>query len=696
MSQSRTECTERVITKAVILSRSSPVDRLKGLRGTTALVSCIVLLAAVSCSEKAVEVEGAVQNRGLYPYVEGWTVQDYIRGAGGLTSEADTSDQYLIRMTTDSVQNILTHRKLLTLVDTLLVQEGDLIRIPFRTYLMEFETTRSVRDLVIESNGRRYVIPRGIYASGNIEQGPVAGIVIGEGKVTNLKNSEAVSPFHYVYLRGHPDLIGELSRQFGEEKTSLETLEDAVEIHRLHYVRAGFQTEYAVRLPDPGTLVVVAGIWLNPKSGSSPGRGMRRRRYEDGRTWTTYPDGRQRWIYPDGRVVVTYPAGKKEIREPDGRLVTEYESGFRQVAYPSGMTESIYSNGSRQIVYEDGTVRHFHTSGTVVTLLPNGDRKARFPDGTLQVEYANGVVETTYPDGRKDRQLLNGWTEVRMPDGRIANIDPDGLQIVKTPTGTQIYMLASGVKIQREPDGRVMTIFPDGTKQISDVLGNITTTMPNGEVLGRPEAMGWFFSDQGWDLDKLDTGSRAGYLDMEDKRVIVELNKARSNPARYAEETVKPLFDYYEDNLLKLPGIVPVHSKEGVLAARELYDYLKLLRPRRVLWPSEGMCRAATDHVRDQFDTRKVGHIGSDGSLPQERINRYGVARVTSEAIAYGNRSGGLIVLQLLVDDGVQNRGHRKALLDARFRKIGVSIGPNPVFGRACDILLADDFRTKH
>ena len=385
----------------------------------------------------------------------------------------------------------------------------------------------------------------------------------------------------------------------------------------------------------------------------------------------------------------------KEIREPDGRIVTEYESGFRQVVHPSGMTESLYSNGSRQVVYEDGTIRHFHTSGSVVTLLPNGDRQARFPDGTLQVEYANGVVETTYPDGREERQFLNGWTEVRMPDGRITSIDPDVLQIVKTPPDTQIYMLANGVKIQRQPNGRVVTLFPDGTKQMSDVLGNITT-MPDGEILSRAEARDWHFSDQGWDLDKLDTGSRAGYLEREDRRIIIELNKARSNPSRYAEEAVKPLFDHYEDHLLKLPGMVPVYSKEGVWAARELYDYLKASRSRQVLWPAEGMCRAAADHVKDQFGSRKVGHIGSDGSLPHERISRYGAAHVTSEALAYGNRSGGLIVLQLLVDDGVLNRGHRKALLDPRLGKIGLSIGPNPIFGRTCDILLADDFRSRH
>ena len=110
------------------------------------------------------------------------------------------------------------------------------------------------------------------------------------------------------------------------------------------------------------------------------------------------------------------------------------------------------------------------------------------------------------------------------------------------------------------------------------------------------------------------------------------------------------------------------------------------------LLPAEGMCLAATDLVEDQIGSKKVGHVGSDGSLPWQRIRRYGHAGVTSEAIAYGNSEGGLIVVQFLVDDGVEDRDHRKTLLDSTFRTIGVSMGPHDVFGSMCDIVLADYF----
>ena len=52
-----------------------------------------------------------------------------------------------------------------------------------------------------------------------------------------------------------------------------------------------------------------------------------------------------------------------------------------------------------------------------------------------------------------------------------------------------------------------------------------------------------------------------------------------------------------------------------------------------------------------------------------------------------------MFLLQLLIDDGVEDRGHRRALLDPRFRVVGVATGSHSVFLRMCDIVLADWFK---
>jgi len=89
---------------------------------------------------------------------------------------------------------------------------------------------------------------------------------------------------------------------------------------------------------------------------------------------------------------------------------------------------------------------------------------------------------------------------------------------------------------------------------------------------------------------------------------------------------------------------------------------------------SDGLYFAAEDHAIDCNKSEKLGHFGSDGSNPKDRIKRYGDYNISGgENVSYGMATGLRVVLQLYLDDGVANRGHRKNLESILFTQVGIA-----------------------
>jgi uncharacterized protein YkwD len=194
------------------------------------------------------------------------------------------------------------------------------------------------------------------------------------------------------------------------------------------------------------------------------------------------------------------------------------------------------------------------------------------------------------------------------------------------------------------------------------------------------------FANNSGNDSKLNTAANARYLSPIEKEVVLEINRFRSAPAKYANKYIAPLAKYYKNKLLNYPGDkTTIRTREGVKALHECVQELQTATPQPVLQPSKILTKSANDLQKHQARTGKTGHAGNNNSTLKERIERYGEWQVQiAENIAYGNTSARQIVVFLLIDDGVKNRGHRKNLLNPDLKIVGVSFGKHPVYKTMC------------
>ena len=167
----------------------------------------------------------------------------------------------------------------------------------------------------------------------------------------------------------------------------------------------------------------------------------------------------------------------------------------------------------------------------------------------------------------------------------------------------------------------------------------------------------------------------------DDGGVLDEINLARTNPGKYAA--------IVEERAGRMPGVDGRCVEEAV-------DFLRRQGALEPLRSAAGLVMSAREQVADQGVTGEIGHRGSDGSSPVERIAQEGqwTGRV-GENISYGYEDARTIVVTLIVDQGVPDRGHRKNIFRRDFTVAGAALGPHARYGTMCVIDFADGFAEK-
>lgn len=465
----------------------------------------VILLNLPACAPReTLTVSGAVGRPGDVGYRADWTLANYVAESGGYLAEADTGLVTLVRDAGDSVVVGGQGNLLKWLAeDAPSPLPGDLIAVPRKTYRVRFDTVTAVRNLRLEWKDHIYQMEHGKAAIGTTPRGVVAAVFFGNGEVIRRTSGNAAGPFQYLYLTMHPGRYNSLFPVTGPHVADREALEDAAALHRYMFRASAFRAGERTHLPPDGHFRVQAGVWLKPKNASYPGDGVRKRHYGDGRVWTTFPDGRQRWRHANGRVEMQFPNNTRETRFPDGSVRIEDAMGGVTTTFPDGRLQYEDADGNRRRVYGDGREEWRHASGNRMTIFPDGRREHRFASGTVRTVHPDGVERTVfsdgtrhvqYPGGRVEVDVPGGTRETRYPDGSVAAVTPeghrirvfaDGRQFTRMTDGTTIEQFPDGRKIQKNQSGETLEVFPDRSRRTVYSDGSETVRRPDGVRVAR-------------------------------------------------------------------------------------------------------------------------------------------------------------------------------------------------------------------
>jgi len=180
------------------------------------------------------------------------------------------------------------------------------------------------------------------------------------------------------------------------------------------------------------------------------------------------------------------------------------------------------------------------------------------------------------------------------------------------------------------------------------------------------------------------------------REVLAEINLARTDPKAYAG-FLRQFRRQFQGKSYRLPDSrTQVMTTEGVRAVDEAIRFLSRQKPLPPLSWSDGLAEAAADLAEEQAANGTVGHDGRKSGGMRERIERHGEWQgEIAENIGYGPAEARAMVLQLIVDDGVPDRGHRTNIYRRAIAVAGVACGPHPTFGTMCVIDFAGGFNDK-
>lgn len=165
-------------------------------------------------------------------------------------------------------------------------------------------------------------------------------------------------------------------------------------------------------------------------------------------------------------------------------------------------------------------------------------------------------------------------------------------------------------------------------------------------------------------------------LTLEEQGVFYWVNYMRKDPKKFS--------------IVVLGSFLREFKEMDNADSRSLKADLTATQPLKLLKPNSILLQTASSQANDLGKNGKtISHNSTRGKSFGERMKEAGVQKCAYENIYSGKKDALEAIILLLIDSGVPNKGHRKALLNSDISIMGVSFAP---FEAQRNFVMVQDF----
>ena len=180
-----------------------------------------------------------------------------------------------------------------------------------------------------------------------------------------------------------------------------------------------------------------------------------------------------------------------------------------------------------------------------------------------------------------------------------------------------------------------------------------------------------------------------------EQEIFKEQNELRKNPKSYIEKLQNSL-KFYNNYILLKEGEIPIPTYEGIEGVKNAINFLQNQKPVPELIYSKEISLSCKDILNDIGPKGLVSHEGTEIKNIYNRLEQYcDWDGAIAENLDFGFKNPENIIMNMIIDDGDENRYQRKNLFYPDFKYVGIAVGPHRDYGYCVVIEYALNIRER-